>query len=430
MGLPVKQKRPWGSIFTAHPASLLPPSAPRILPSARKDAKPLRKPGFETLCQHAGEDPSRYLGAVVPPIYQCSLFSSPDCDTFVHRHERYPQVYDYTRAANPTTDVLQAKIAALERCEASRCFASGDAAVAAAILHCVGAGDHVIAVDTVYGPTRAILDNYLARFGITTTFVPGVDVEDFVRAAKSNTRLIFLESPSTMVFRLQDIRAVTSFAKERGILTALDNSWCSPYFQNPAELGVDLVVHSATKYLGGHSDLVAGVVAGSRTHLDAIASREGSLLGSILDPFAAWLMLRGLRTLPLRMERHQSSATAVARFLEQHPRVARVHYPGLPSHPQYELGKRQMRGTSGLMSFELKDGTRDAAFRVLDRLRYFHIGVSWGGFESLALPVRFPAGVPAGEQDAAKERWGARIHVGLETVDDLLEDLDEALRGD
>lgn len=384
----------------------------------------MREPGFETLCQHAGEDPTRYLGAVVPPIYQASLFTSPDCDTFVHRAERYPQVYDYTRVANPTTDILQAKIAAIEHCEAARCFASGDAAVAAAILHCVGAGDHVVAVDTVYGPTKAILSNYLARFQVSTTFVPGTEVDDFARAIQPNTRLIFLESPSTMVFRLQDIRAVTALAKERNIVTALDNSWCSPYFQNPADMGVDLVIHSATKYLGGHSDLVAGVVAGARTHVDAIASREGSLLGSILDPFAAWLMLRGLRTLALRMERHQSNALAVARFLEQHPRVSRVHYPGLPSHPQYELGRRQMRGTSGLMSFELKDATREDVFRVLDRLRYFRIGVSWGGFESLALPVRFPA------PPSPPECWGARIHVGLETVEDLLEDLDNALAED
>lgn len=384
----------------------------------------MREPGFETLCQHAGEDPTRYLGAVVPPIYQASLFTSPDCDTFVHRAERYPQVYDYTRVANPTTDILQAKIAAIEHCEAARCFASGDAAVAAAILHCVGAGDHVVAVDTVYGPTKAILSNYLARFQVSTTFVPGTEVDDFARAIQPNTRLIFLESPSTMVFRLQDIRAVTALAKERNIVTALDNSWCSPYFQNPADMGVDLVIHSATKYLGGHSDLVAGVVAGARTHVDAIASREGSLLGSILDPFAAWLMLRGLRTLALRMERHQSNALAVARFLEQHPRVSRVHYPGLPSHPQYELGRRQMRGTSGLMSFELKDATRQDVFRVLDRLRYFRIGVSWGGFESLALPVRFPA------PPSPPECWGARIHVGLETVEDLLEDLDNALAED
>ncbi|MGC8669112.1 MAG: trans-sulfuration enzyme family protein [Chthonomonadales bacterium] len=387
----------------------------------------MREPGFETLCQHAGEDPSRHLGAVAPPIYQCSLFASPDCDTFVHRAERYPQVYDYTRGANPTTDILQAKIASLERCEAARCFASGDAAVTAAILHCVRSGDHVVAVDTVYGPTRAILGNYLTRFGVTATFVPGMEADDFIRAIQPNTRLIFLESPSTMVFRLQDIRAVAAVAKEQGIITALDNSWCSPYFQNPSEMGVDLVIHSATKYLGGHSDLVAGVIAGPRAHLDAIASREGSLLGSVLDPFAAWLILRGLRTLPLRMERHQSNALVVARFLENHPRIRRVHYPGLPSHPQYELGRRQMRGTSGLMSFELKDGTREAVFSVLDRLRYFRIGVSWGGFESLAIPVRFPPGTPARDADADRERWGARIHVGLETVEDLLDDLEQAL---
>ncbi|HEU4752666.1 MAG TPA: PLP-dependent aspartate aminotransferase family protein, partial [Armatimonadota bacterium] len=227
--------------------------------------------------------------------------------------------------------------------------------------------------------------------------------------------------PSSLVFRLQDLPAVTALARERGIVTAIDNSWASPYFQNPAEMGVDLVLHSATKYLGGHSDLVAGVVMGAEGRMQELSAWEGRLLGGMLDPFAAWLMLRGVRTLPVRMERHQQSALAVARFLEEHPRVARVHYPGLPSHPQYALARAQMRGYSGLLSLELKDPGREAACRFVDALRYFGIGVSWGGFESLAVPFTLA-------EPGAEPRWAVRLHIGLETVDDLLKDLDGALR--
>jgi len=394
-------------------------------------------PGFETLCAHAGEDPRRHCGAVTPPIYQSSLFTSPDCEAFAARHERWPEVYDYTRVANPTTDVLEAKLAALEQAEACRVFGSGMAAVSAAILHCVRAGDHVVAVDSVYGPTRALLTGYLKGLGIETTWVRGEDPEEFARAARKGTRLFYLESPSSVVMRLQDLEAVAEVARERGVATVVDNSWASPYYQNPLALGIDLVVHSATKYLGGHSDIVAGAVMGSAERIQQIASREGVLLGAVLDPFASWLMIRGVRTLALRMERHQQSGLAVARFLEQHPKVARVHYAGLESHPQRALAVRQMRGSSGLLSLELKDGTREAAFRFVDSLRWFAIGVSWGGYESLALPVGFvpegkipgraPFVFPGITPPAQEVRWGVRLHVGLETVDDLLEDLSQAL---
>jgi len=384
----------------------------------------MKTPGFETLCMHAGEDPTRYAGAVVPPIYQNSLFTSPDAETFVQRYALYPEAYDYTRVANPTTDILEAKLAALERTEAARCFGSGMAAVAAAILHGVKAGDHVIAVDSIYGPTRNFLSHYLARFDIATTYVPGTDPQQFADALQPNTRLIYLESPSSVVFRLQDLAAVAALAKAHGVMTVVDNSWASPFFQNPTDLGIDLVLHSATKYLGGHSDIVAGVIMGPKAHLTGLKEQEGCLLGGILDPFAAWLMLRGLRTLPLRMERHQANGLAVARFLEDHPQVARVRYPGLPSHPQYDLGRRQMRGYSGLLSFELKDGGQTAAFAFVNRLRYFGIGVSWGGYESLAIPFSFPPD----DDPGGPIRWGARLHVGLETLDDLLEDLDTALK--
>lgn len=395
----------------------------------------MREPGFETLCAHAGEDPSRFHGAVVPPIFQNSLFVAPDCETFAGRGTTHPGQYDYTRVANPTTDILEAKLAAIEKADGARCFGSGDAAVTAAVLHSVKSGDHIVAVETAYGPTRSILGSYLKKFNVEVTFVAGDDPQEWADACRPNTRLFYLESPSSIVFHLQDFHAVTALARERGITTVTDNSWASPYFQNPLEMGVDLVLHSATKYLGGHSDIVAGVVMGGKERMQSIKANEGSLLGGILDPFAAWLMLRGLRTLAIRMERHQANATTVARFLSEHPRVAHVYYPGLESHRQYALGKSQMRGYSGLLSFELKDGDEASAFRVVNALKYFGIGVSWGGFESLAIPIGFPtkwrggsAALPGVHGASGKVNWGARLHIGLETVEDLLDDLGQALK--
>lgn len=379
------------------------------------------EPGFETLCAHAGDDPARFAGAPVPPIYQNSLFTSPDCETFAERGSQRPAAYDYTRVANPTTDVLQTKLAALEKTEAARCFASGMAAVTAAVLHCVRTGDHVVAVETAYGPTRQFFSGYLPRFGVSVTYVAGTDPQQLADALRPETRLLYLESPSSLVFRLQDLHAAAALARERGILTAIDNSWATPYFQNPSAYGIDLVIHSATKYLGGHSDVVAGVVLGSRERLADLAQWEGQVLGGILDPFAAWLLLRGLRTLPVRMDRHQENGLVAARFLAAHPRVARVYHPGLPSHPQHALARRQMRGCSGLFSLELKEGGRAAAYRVANRLRYFGIGVSWGGFESLAIPMSFPAA------EGEEPRWGLRLSIGLESAADLLEDLEQAL---
>ncbi len=381
----------------------------------------MKDPGFETLCAHAGDDPARFLGAPTPPLFQNSLFTLPDAEAFAERQGRQPETYDYTRVANPTTDVLEAKLAALEGAEGARCFASGMAAVSAAVLHAVRSGDHIVAVETAYGPTRKLLSEYLPRFGISVSYVPGTDPDQFAAAARPETRLFYLESPSSLTFQLQDLAAIAALAQARQITTVVDNSWASPYFQNPLSLGIDLVLHSATKYLGGHSDLVAGVVLGSRERMRSLGEWEGQLLGGILDPFAAWLLIRGVRTLPLRMERHQETGLKAAQFLEAHPRVARVHHPGLPSHPQWELGKRQMRGYSGLFSFELLEPDREAVYRVVNQLQYFGIGVSWGGFESLAIPVDL--NIRSGEPP----RWGIRLHVGLESITDLLADLEQAL---
>lgn len=389
-------------------------------------------PGFETLCMHYAEQRERYHGAAAPPLFQNSTFTYPDCESFAARdghaagqgEARTPDNdlrFDYTRVSNPTTAILEKKIAALERTDAARAFGSGMAAISAAILSCVKAGDHIVCVEMVYGPTRTFLTDYLPRFGITTTFVRGHCVDDFCNALRPNTRLIYVESPSSLVFDIQDLAAVAELARSRGIATITDNSYCTPYFQNPAALGIDLVCHTATKYIGGHSDLVAGLVAGSAERMATLAKNEGELLGGVCDPFAAWLMLRGLRTLGVRLDRHQASALTIAQRLETDKRVRRVHHPGLAAHPGHDLAMRQMRGTCGLVSFELANPTRAAAFAVVNALRWFCIAVSWGGYESLAIPIEVP------DFEAGGRKWIIRLSVGLETLDDLWGDLEGAL---
>ena len=376
--------------------------------------------GAETVCVHHGEDPQRQFGAAAPPIYQTSTFIYPDADSFERRCTELSERYDYSRHSNPTNQILEAKLARLEKAEWADCFASGMAAISAAINSCVEANTHVVAVAQCYGPTQWYLD-HLRRFAVETTFVDSVAPADFIAAIRPNTRIIHLESPTSGRFELPEIEPITKVARERGITTIFDNSWASPCFQNPLELGVDLVVHSATKYLNGHSDVVAGVVAGRDSKLRERLWHEVDLAGGMLDPHAAWLMLRGLRTLPLRMERHQQSALAVARMLEQHPKVAYVLHPGLESHPQHEIARKQLRGCSGLFSFALKQQNREATNRLFDRLQLFGLGVSWGGYESLVL------GGTLFSVRADQPEWLIRLSIGLESEQDLIADLKQAL---
>ncbi len=380
-----------------------------------------RRPGLETICIHHAEDREAQRGAAAPPLYQCSIFTYPDCESFVNRKAPGDGRYDYSRVANPTTALLEEKVAELERGEACRAFASGMAAISAGILSCVKAGGHVVTVDTVYGPTRRFLSEYLPKFGIETTYVRGTEIEQFQAAIRPNTQLIHLESPSSFFFEVQDIPAVVVLARSRGIATSIDNSNASPMFQNPLTHGIDLVMHTASKYIGGHSDLVGGLVIGSRERITAMNSLEGELLGGIADPFASWLMLRGLRTLGLRMDRHFRSALAIARLLEMDARVGRVWYTGIDSHPQAHLAKKQLRGHGCLVSFELRGATREKTFTVVNALKYFGIAVSWGGFESLAIPIETP------DPSTGKPIWIIRLSVGLESVEDLKADLYQAL---
>ncbi|MFH1747435.1 MAG: PLP-dependent aspartate aminotransferase family protein [Planctomycetota bacterium] len=394
------------------------PVKPRV-----RGEDPVPGAGFETICAHYAEDRAAHRGAAALPIYQTSTFVYPDTQAWESRYDPESPYYEYTRVGNPGTATLEAKLARLEKGDWSFATSSGMGAVSSAINACVFSGAHVVATAGVYWPTQRYLRYYLPRFGVETTFIDSCDPADYLAAMRPETRLVYLESPTSGYFEMPDIAPIAAEARTRGIITALDNSWATPYFQQPLDLGCDLVVHSATKYIGGHSDVVGGIVAGRGEELRKHVFREVELLGSVADPFAAWLLTRGLRTLKIRMEQHQASALALAHFLEDHPTVRRVHHPGLESHPQHAVALRQLKGYASLFSFELVDQSQAAVFRVMDRTRLFSIGVSWGGYESLILGGTLYA------KSTQEPVWLVRLHVGLEATADLRADLKQALEG-
>jgi cystathionine gamma-lyase len=369
----------------------------------------------EDICAHWGDDYDRYLGAIVPPIFQNSLFTRK---TVNHG-------YTYTRVSNPTTEIAEKKIAALEEAEEARCFSSGMAAITAALMSVMEKDCHIVCPLNVYAPTKIFMETYMARFGVETTFVSGESASEFEAAIRPNTRAIYLETPLSNVFTLQDLHAIAAISRARGIVTIADNTWATPLFQNPITCGIDLVVHSATKYMGGHSDIIAGVIVGSKERMERITHEERGLFGATMDPHQAWLLIRGLRTLPLRMQRHQESGMRVAVFLEEHPLVERVLYPGLPSHPQHELGKTQMSGCSGLLSF-VPRGTKAQVAGFIKSLKLFEEGPSWGGFESLINSPGLSLDEETSRRTGVPQRL-VRISVGLEHPESLLADLDRSL---
>jgi cystathionine beta-lyase/cystathionine gamma-synthase len=389
---------------------------------------------IETLMAHIGEDRSRYDGAVVPPIFQNSLFTFEDWDDIDAAFDDRTSRPIYTRLLNPTTSIAEQKIAALATASRTdleaRLTASGMAAVSAVIFHTISAGDHIVAVKNVYGPTNNFLNTYLRKkMNVNTTFVPGTTLQDFEQAITPKTSLIVLESPSSAVFSLQNIQEVTEFARKKGITTMIDNTWATPFFQKPLDLGIDFEVHSVSKYLGGHSDVVAGVIIAAKDRIQRLIVEEGELFGGIAAPLTSWLITRSLRTLSLRLERHQKNAMAIAEFLEQHPKVQQVRYPGLKSHPQYDLACRQMTGFTGLMSFQLGTDDLSSIKRFFNGLTYFQIGVSWGGHESLiyAPAISYLKELPPERfKDLGITLGDMRISVGLEDADDLIQDLSSA----
>jgi cystathionine gamma-lyase/cystathionine beta-lyase/cystathionine gamma-lyase/homocysteine desulfhydrase len=378
-----------------------------------------RNARFSTVCLHAGQEPDPSTGALVTPIYQTS--------TYVQEELGKHKGFEYARTQNPTRLALERNIAAIENGPAAFAFASGMAAIGA-IATLLKAGDHVVVSDNTYGGTFRLFDKVLTRYQLSFSYVDTSDLEAVERAITPATRVLFVETPTNPIMRLTDLRAAADAAHRRNLRLVVDNTFASPYIQRPIDLGADLVMHSTTKYLNGHSDSVGGIVVAVRADdiewLRFVQNAEGAILG----PFDSWLVLRGTKTLPLRMERHNANGLALAQYLAAHPKVKHVYYPGLPSHPQYELAKRQMRGFGGMIAFDL--GSLESARRVLNGVRLHALAESLGSVETLiSHPATMThASVPADRRAALGITDGlVRISVGIEDIDDLIEDLSQAL---
>ncbi|MBI1923552.1 aminotransferase class I/II-fold pyridoxal phosphate-dependent enzyme [Candidatus Poribacteria bacterium] len=386
--------------------------------------------GWSTRAIHAGEESLPKTGALIPPIYQNSTFRFATAGECVAAFTDEDSGYVYTRWGNPTQSVLENKIAALEGGEAALATASGMAAISTALLTLLASGDHVVAMDSLYSASYNILNDDLRRMGVETTFVDAADVRAIERAIQPNTKVIYIESPANPTLKLVDIAACAEIAKGHGVTSMIDNTFATPCGQQPIALGIDVVVHSMTKYLSGNGTVIAGVIVGAKVFIDR--AKKGALrnLGGVISPFNAWLTLHGVATLPLRFERHCENARAIAEFLENHPLVEWVRYPGLPSHPQHELAKRQMRDFGGMVTFELKGG-REAGESLVNRIQLCSLAVSLGDVRTL---VCHPASTTHSQvPPEARRRAGitdglVRVSVGLEDVEDIMADLDQALR--
>ena len=377
-------------------------------------------PGFSTRAVHAGQEPDRSTGSVVVPIYQTSTFAQEA----VGKHRGY----EYSRTGNPTRAALEQCIASLEGGAHGLAFASGMAAEAA-IMQLLKPNDHTVAVDDLYGGTYRLFRRVLEPIGLSFSFVDGSDLQAVERALTDRTRMVWVESPTNPLLKLVDIEAVSKLAHANKALVVVDNTFMSPYFQRPLSLGADIVVHSATKYLGGHSDVIGGTLVVNREDLLEQLAFLQNALGGVPGPLDAWLVLRGLKTLAVRMREHDRNARLVAAFLSEHPKVARVFYPGLPSNPQRELARRQMSGFGGMISFEVKGGLEPAR-RVVERTQLFTLAESLGGVESLIeLPAAMThSSIPTETRRAHGVADGlVRLSVGIEDVADLISDLDRAL---
>jgi cystathionine beta-lyase/cystathionine gamma-synthase len=373
-----------------------------------------------------GEDRELYFNAVAPPIMQTSNFAFKNVEAM---RRSLPREYDepfYTRGNNPTVAILRKKLAALEGAEDALIFASGSGAVASAVMCNIQSGEHIVSVAKPYSWTNKLFRELLPRFGVHTTFVDGTRIENFEKALRPETRIIYLESPNTFTFEMQDLEAVATLAKARGIVTMIDNSYASPLYQNPIHMGIDIVIHSASKYIGGHSDVVAGIVCGSQEMMRKLFASEFMTLGGIISPMNAWLLLRGLRTLPIRMERISESTRQIVEFLEKQPDIEKIYYPFLPGNPQYALARKQMKKGAGLFTIALKTDSITQVETFCNTLTRFLLAVSWGGHESLI----FPTCVAMSASENSTRRAGfnlIRMYIGLEDPQLLMEDIATSL---
>jgi cystathionine beta-lyase/cystathionine gamma-synthase len=374
-----------------------------------------------------GEDREHYFNAVSPPIIQTSNFTFKRVDDLYHAFEDEMSDYLYSRGLNPTVEILRKKLAALDGADDCLVFNSGAAAIFAGVLANVKAGDHIVSVKSPYTWAQRMFDVVLPRFDVTTTYINGTETENWEQATQANTTFYYLESPNSWFFALQDIRAVAALAKTKNITTLIDNSYCTPLQQNVIEMGMDLAMQTATKYISGHSDTLGGVLSGSHQMIKKIFDSEYLNIGSGIQPFNAWLLIRGLRTMPIRLERINQSTAQLVIYLKQHPKVERIIFPFETSFVQYELAKRQMKSAGGLVTFIVKTKNRDDIVRFCESLNHFMMAVSWGGHESLILPKC--AGIKASEFDGENpEHRSLRMYVGLEEPDYLMADLEQAFK--
>jgi cystathionine beta-lyase/cystathionine gamma-synthase len=373
-----------------------------------------------------GEEREKYFNAVTPPIFQTSNFSFKKVDKFRKAFEDESSVFLYSRATNPTLKILSMKMAALDGAEDCLVFNSGAGTIFAAVLANVKSGDHIISVEKPYTWAQKMFDNLLPRFNVSTTYVDGRDIGNIEKAIRPNTAVIYLESPNSWSFYLQDLGAVARLARSKDIVTICDNSYCSPLYQRPLDFGIDLVLQSATKYINGHSDVVAGVLCGKKKMIEKIFNSEYMNMGIGTTPFNAWLLIRGLRTLPARLERVSETAMKVVKYLKTRKEIEEVSFPFDEEFPQYALAKKQMEGAGGLFSFVLKANTIQEIEDFCEGLQHILMAVSWGGHESLIIPGC--ASIQESEFDpASKIHRRVRMYVGLEDPGYLIEDLERGL---
>ncbi|MCS7125089.1 MAG: aminotransferase class I/II-fold pyridoxal phosphate-dependent enzyme [Candidatus Bathyarchaeota archaeon] len=383
--------------------------------------------GFSTKAVRGGEKPDS-AGAVSTPIYETSVFAFTNTKRLVEVISEKAEGYLYTRFDNPTVRAVERKMAVLEDAEDAAAFSSGMAAITTTVLTLVSKGDHIVASMDLYGGTLTFFQEVLPRFSVEVSLVDASNLSEVENAIQENTRIVYVETPTNPTLKIVDLHGLAVTAKKRGVTTVVDSTLASPYNLQPLKFGVNVVVHSATKYLGGHNDVTAGIVCGSKEFIQKL-KRMRKILGGTLDPVAAWLLLRGLKTLALRMEKHNQNGMQVAKFLARHPKVARVYYPGLPSHPQHALAKKQMRGYGGVVSFEIK-GDFEKTVQFVENLKLCFLAASLGGTETLATqPATSSHYFIAPEQ---RQKLGitdqlVRLALGIEDAEDIIADLKQAL---
>lgn len=374
------------------------------------------------IINESGEERNHYFNAITPPIFQTSNFAFDTVEDFRKALQDESSTYLYSRGGNPTLDILQKKLAALDNAEACLVLNSGAGAVFVSVLANVKSGDHIVSVEKPYTWAQKMFDNMLPRFGVTTTYVDGRDTENFRNAIQPNTTLIYLESPNSWTFYLQDLTAVAALAKENNITTICDNSYCTGIYQRPLDMGIDISLQSATKYINGHSDVVAGVICGTKAMMDKIFFSEYLNLGIGTTPFNAWLILRGMRTLPVRLERITKTTHEIVAFLKTRNEIESISFPFDEDFPQAALARKQMNGSCGLLSFVLKKTSLDAIERFCEGLQHILMAVSWGGHESLIIPGI--ASIKPSEYDPENiDQRRIRLYVGLEDAGYITDDL-------